>query len=81
MSAPNDSPREPEGADAELAARLSAERPVPGAGFRGALGRRLAGEDPGYGPRPPHLRAIVAAYLAGGGALMLIAALVGLGHL
>jgi hypothetical protein len=56
----------------ELAERLNARRPAPAAGFRGALGRRLAARDPGYSPRPERLRAAVSAYL-GAGALMLAA--------
>lgn len=56
----------------ELAERLNARRPAPAAGFRGALGRRLATRDPGYGPRPERLRMTVSAYL-GAGALMLAA--------
>jgi hypothetical protein len=53
-------------ADQELAARLQRERPVPAADFRGALGRRLAASDPGYGPRPDRLRTMVTASLAAG---------------
>jgi hypothetical protein len=58
----------------ELAERLSAERPVPAAGFRGALGRYLAAHDPGYGPRPEKLRLRVGAYVALGTALMALGA-------
>jgi len=42
----------------ELAELLDRERPVPPASFRGHVARRLAAADPGYGPRPPHLRAV-----------------------
>ena len=42
---------EPDPQDDELADRLRADRPLPGAGFRGALGRHLLENDPGYGPR------------------------------
>lgn len=63
----------------ELGRRLSDERPVPAAGFRGALGRRLTAEDPGYGPRPPQLRARVAACLGAGGVLAALGALIALG--
>jgi hypothetical protein len=65
----------------ELGRRLTDERPVPAAGFRGALGRRLTAEDPGYGPRPAQLRARVAACLAGGGLLATLGALIALGAL
>jgi hypothetical protein len=69
------------GLDIELGHRLSDERPVPAAGFRGALGRRLAADDPGYGPRPAQLRTRVAACLAGGGVIAAIGALIALGAL
>jgi hypothetical protein len=52
-----------EPADQELAHRLSDQRPLPGGEFRGELGRRLAAEDPGYGPRPASLRATSAGLL------------------
>ena len=67
--------------DQELAARLAEERPVPGAGFRGALRRHLADRDPGYGPRPEGLQAMVAGYVAAGSFLIAIAALVATGVL
>jgi hypothetical protein len=59
----------------DLADRLRIARPVPGAGFRGALGRRLAERDPGYGPRPERLRLIAAGYIGAGGLLIALAAL------
>lgn len=59
----------------DLADRLRFARPVPGAAFRGALGRRLAERDPGYGPRPERLRLIVAGYIGAGGLLIALAAL------
>jgi hypothetical protein len=59
----------------DLADRLRIGRPVPGAGFRGALGRRLAARDPGYGPRPERLRLIAAGYIGAGGLLIALAAL------
>ena len=65
----------------QLAERLRGGRPVPAAGFRGSLARHLARDDPGYGPRPPRLRLIVAAHLGGGVLLLGSAALVGLGVL
>jgi hypothetical protein len=63
-------------ADPHLAMHLTLARPVPRAGFRGRLGRHLAGRDPGYGPRPERLRLMVAGYLGTGGLLIV---LVGLG--
>ena len=54
----------------QLGQRLTAERPVPAAGFRGTLGRRLAALDPGHGPRPARLRLLPAAYLIGGATLI-----------
>lgn len=62
----------------ELAERLSASRPLPSAGFRGALWQHLAPLDPGYGPRPAKLRLIVAGYLAVGLLLIALGALVAL---
>jgi hypothetical protein len=58
---------------------LSRRRPAPAAGFRGALARRLAERDPGWGPRPPRLRLLVCAYGGGGLLLIAIGAVVGLG--
>jgi hypothetical protein len=66
-------------ADDQLGAELAAERPVPAAAFRGALRRRLAAQDPGYGPRPPRLRVTVATLIAAGLLLIALAALVALG--
>jgi hypothetical protein len=65
----------------ELADRLAGERPLPAAGFRGALARRLVARDPGYGPRPEHLRLIVAGYLGGGVLLLALGALSATGAL
>ena len=65
--------------DAALEALLADERQVPAAGFRGALGRRVAIEDPGLGPRPSYLRLRVALYMAAGGAVGAVGALVALG--
>jgi hypothetical protein len=62
----------------ELADRLRIARPVPGAEFRGALGRRLGERDPGYGPRPERLRLLVAGYIGAGGLLIALAAALGL---
>jgi hypothetical protein len=62
-------------AESQLAERLGDERPVPPAGFRGALGRHLAALDPGYGPRPARLRLIAGGYVATGAALIAFGAL------
>lgn len=62
-------------AEQNLAASLGLARPVPGAGFRGALGRHLSEHDPGYGPRPERLRLMVAGYLGAGGLMIALAAL------
>ena len=70
-----DEPAELEPAEQDLADRLKLSRPVPPAGFRGQLGRRLADRDPGYGPRPERLRLMVAGYLGAGGLLIALAAL------
>jgi hypothetical protein len=66
---------------AAIADQLNRERPVPNAGFRGALGRHLAAADPGYGPRPAGLRPIVACYLGGGATLIALGALTAVGAL
>ncbi len=65
----------------ELGDRLEQHRPVPGAGFRGALGRRLAVRDPGYGPRPEQLVPIAGACMGGGLLLIGLAALSATGSL
>jgi hypothetical protein len=59
----------------------SDQRPVPAAGFRGALARRLAAEDPGYGSRPARLRWMVAGCCAGGSLLIAGGALLAKGSL
>jgi hypothetical protein len=64
-----------------LAGRLQAHRPVPAAGFRGRLGRHLAAQDPGYGPRPPRLRLISFGYLAASVLLLAVGALQATGGL
>jgi hypothetical protein len=61
--------------ESRLAERLRDERPVPPAGFRGALGRHLGALDPGYGPRPGRLRLLVGGYIATGAALIAVSAL------
>jgi hypothetical protein len=66
---------EVEPGERELADRLGGERPVPAAGFRGALARRLIALDPGYGTRPERLRLMVAVYLAVGTVLIALGGL------
>ena len=51
---------------------LASRRPVPGAAFRGLLGRRLGSDDPGHSSRPPSLWRTVALLLAAGIILLLI---------
>jgi hypothetical protein len=65
----------------DLADRLTSQRPVPAAGFRGALARYIAARDPGYGPRPERLRLIVVSYLGAGLVLIGVAALIAVGAL
>jgi hypothetical protein len=74
---------EPELGPAELALgeRLQHERPVPSAGFRGSLGRWLSVRDPGYGPRPEHLRLKVGGAFGGGLLMIALAALTAVGAL
>ena len=57
--------------DQPLAEELARGRPTPRGSFRGALGRYLTAADPGYGPRPARLRAVVAAYVFAGLVLIL----------
>ena len=64
----------------EVAAALSKRRPVPTAGFRGALGRHLFARDPGYGPRPKNLRLAVGGFVASGLLAVALGALIALGH-
>ena len=70
-----------EAPERELGAQLASDRALPASEFRGALGRSLAVEDPGFGPRPEHLRRTVALYLAAGGALAGLGLLQSLGVL
>jgi hypothetical protein len=67
--------------DAGVSDRLTLERPVPSAGFRGELARYLSARDPGYGPRPPQLWLTVSAYLVAGALLLLLGLLQALGSL
>jgi hypothetical protein len=68
-----------EPADQALERRLDEHRPVPAPGFRGALARRLSRRDPGYGPRPERLEAMVAGYTIAGAAFIGLGALVATG--
>jgi hypothetical protein len=68
-------------AERDVASELDRRRPIPAAEFRGALGRHLAVQDPGYGPRPPHLHMTVLLYLAAGAIVLLIGVLQALGAL
>jgi hypothetical protein len=56
-----------------LAERLERERPVPSAGFRGDLRRRLLAGGPAHS-RPARLRVLIAGYASAGSALLLIGA-------
>lgn len=67
-----------EEADPRLSAQLAEQRPLPGAAFRGALGRLLGEQDPGYGPRPERLRLLVTALVCSGAVLVFAGALVAL---
>jgi hypothetical protein len=81
MSEQDDTQAELEPQDEELGERLSEQRPVPSAGFRGALARHISARDPGYGPRPERLRLTVSAYLASGIVLIGLGLLQATGHL
>jgi hypothetical protein len=64
-----------------FAEQLQADRPVPGAAFRGALGRHLAARDPGYGPRPARLRPIAFGHLVASAVLLALGGLQAMGIL
>ncbi len=81
MTEPSDIDATLDSPDRDLAGRLAAERPVPGAEFRGSLGRHLVAADPGFGPRPGRLRTLVALYATAGTALTALGALQALGVL
>jgi hypothetical protein len=65
----------------DLAKRLTDQRPVPGADFRGALGRHLVARDPRYGPRPERLRMIAGLYVGAGVGIVALGALQAAGAL
>jgi hypothetical protein len=56
-----------------LAERLERERPVPSAGFRGDLRRRLLAGGLAHS-RPARLRVLIAGYASAGSALLLVGA-------
>jgi hypothetical protein len=64
-----------------LAEQLHLAKPLPAAGFRGALSRHLAVRDPGYGTRPARLRLMVSGYLVAGALLLALGALQATGTL
>jgi hypothetical protein len=79
-----DSPAEDTGltrAELALAEQLHLGKPVPAAGFRGALSRHLAARDPGYGTRPERLRLLVSGYVVAGALLLALGALQATGAL
>ncbi len=81
MSDPPEIDGELDEPERSLASRLESARPVPAAGFRGALARHLAARDPGYGPRPPRLRLLVSACLGTSALLLALGALQATGQL
>jgi hypothetical protein len=66
---------EPTARELALAEQLHLGKPLPAAGFRGALSRHLAVRDPGYGTRPEHLRLMASSYLVAGALLLGLGAL------
>jgi hypothetical protein len=74
-----DAPLDPP--EREMAGRLVAERALPRAEFRGALGRHVGARDPGHGPRPERLRAMVALYAVAGVTVAGLGTLVSVGVL
>jgi hypothetical protein len=76
MAEPEDDAAALDGVDEAVAKQLRDLRAVPGVAFRGALERRLAVLDPGYGPRPERLRTSVAVWLVAGLALLVVGAVV-----
>ena len=65
--------------DLLVASTLASRRPAPAPAFRGALTRRLAALDPGYGHRPARLRTHAALLCLAGAILLLLGLLVGTG--
>lgn len=81
MSEGHDNGAELGPSEQRLGEQLAAQRPVPAAGFRGALRRQLAASDPGYGPRPARLRTEASAFLGAGGLLVIMGGLQAAGAL
>jgi hypothetical protein len=67
--------------DPQIEALLADERPVPHPGFTDALGRWVAANAPGHGPRPVHLHRRVGACLLLGAVLIVLGLLVAVGSL
>jgi hypothetical protein len=59
----------------DLSRRLTIERPVPSAGFRGELRRRLLASAGRAEPSPGRVRLMIAAYAGSGLALLVVAAI------
>jgi hypothetical protein len=72
---------EPTARELALAEQLHVAKPVPAAGFRGALGRHLAARDAHYGTRPARLRLMVSGYLVASVLLIALGALQATGSL
>lgn len=67
---------EPMTADLEaIAERLDAERPIPRAGFRGELRRRVLRSPRTHEARPRRLQLLITAYASSGLALLAVAAI------
>jgi hypothetical protein len=81
MTEPADPDTELSAADLALTDKLEGARAVPAAGFRGALGRRLLADDPGYGTRPQRLRLTVSGFVGAGVMLLALGALQATGSL
>ena len=60
---------------------LSDARPAPAPGFRSALARRLAEEDPSWGPRPQRLWPLSLIPVLIGAALLLLGAFLSVGSI
>jgi hypothetical protein len=67
--------------DLVFAASLEARRPSPTLTFRGALRRRVARQDRGYGHRPEDLWARAAMFAGAGAVFVLLGVLFGTGAL
>ncbi|MGH2842339.1 MAG: hypothetical protein ACRDKL_01955 [Solirubrobacteraceae bacterium] len=81
MSEPQQPPPAMTSAERAVAEALSRQRPAPTPAFRGALARRIAGLDPGYGHRPAGLWPRALPLIALGLLLVLAGALAAVGAL